>query len=100
MITNHNLVSFLSSQFSVEIADNEYEMELFTGGILDSFSVVDLVLFVESEERVKMNPAELIMENLDSIAKILRFCESKRSGQKPPASRPTLEPEVAINLGI
>jgi len=84
MITCSNLISFFSKQFSVNITENEYEMKLFTGGILDSFSVVDVVLFVESEENVKMDPGELIMENLDSITKILRFCESKRSGPTLP----------------
>ncbi len=81
MITHDNLLSFLSTRFSVDLTEIDGDTELFTGGILDSFSVVELVLFIEGEENTKMEPAELVMENLDSIAKILRFCHSKRDGQ-------------------
>lgn len=81
MITHDKILTFLGTQFSVGLAEIDCHTELFTGGILDSFSVVDLVLFVESEENIKMNQAELVMDNLDSIAKILRFCDSKRARQ-------------------
>jgi acyl carrier protein len=81
MITHDNLLSFLTTRFSVDTTEIEDDTELFTGGILDSFSVVELVLFIEGEENTKMEPTELVMENLDSIAKILRFCDSKRAGQ-------------------
>ena len=81
MITQDKLLSFLSARFSVDLAEIDCDTELFTGGILDSFSVVELVFFVEAEENTKMEPAELVMDNLDSIAKILRFCDSKRAGQ-------------------
>ena len=81
MITHDNLLTFLGTQFAVDLTEVDCHTELFTGGILDSFSIVELVLFVESEEKIKMDQAELVMENLDSIAKILRFCDSKRARQ-------------------
>jgi acyl carrier protein len=39
---------------------------------------VDLIVFVESEMGVKIEPEEVVIENFDSVAQILRFAASKK----------------------
>jgi len=52
---------------------------LFSTGVLDSFSLVDLIAYVEKEEGITINPTEVILDNFDSVDRIVRFVEKKRS---------------------
>jgi acyl carrier protein len=78
MITKDSIVTFLQTQLGLEAGTVDENTKLFTSGLLDSFSIVDMVLFIESEENIKIDPADLIMENFDSVADIMRFSLSKR----------------------
>lgn len=49
---------------------------IFTDGLLDSFSMVDLISFVEKETGQAMPPSEVRLENLDTIDGILRYAGS------------------------
>jgi acyl carrier protein len=46
---------------------------LFSGGIIDSLSVMDLVLFVEAVLERSIPPADINLNNFDSINSIVRF---------------------------
>ena len=51
---------------------------LFTSNKLDSVSLVDLIVFVETELGVRIEPEEVVIENFDSVAQILRFASNKK----------------------
>jgi acyl carrier protein len=52
---------------------------LFSGGHIDSLSVMDLVSFVETEIGCQVPPDAITLDNFDSISRIVRFAESLTS---------------------
>jgi len=54
-------------------------------GILDSTGVLELVGFLEQQFGIRIEDDELVPENLDSIANLLRFVQAKRTGVKQTA---------------
>ena len=61
----------------VDTADIEGDTELFSSGLIDSFALVTLMTFIETEGSFRINPAEVNLENLDTIDRILAFANSK-----------------------
>jgi acyl carrier protein len=51
---------------------------LLDSGIVDSTGIMELVMFIETTLGVKVADAEVLPENLDSIARIADFVERKR----------------------
>ncbi|HSE98090.1 MAG TPA: acyl carrier protein [Blastocatellia bacterium] len=51
---------------------------LFVSGVLDSFSLVELVTLIESECGIKIDDADLRPENFDSISKVSAFIERSK----------------------
>lgn len=50
---------------------------LFSSGLLDSFHLVELISFIESEAKIKIKPMEVNLHNLDSVDLILDFVSRK-----------------------
>lgn len=50
---------------------------LITGGLVDSFSLVELALFIEQAFGVPFSDAELTAENMDTLDKIVANIEAK-----------------------
>ena len=73
------LEEFLPGEDPDELLD---ETELISGGILDSVATLKLVAFLEEEFGILIEPHEADRENLDSLADIDRFVQSKN----PPAA--------------
>ena len=48
-------------------------------GIVDSTGVLELVMFLEEQYRIKVLDDELVPTNLDSVASIVAFVEGKQS---------------------
>lgn len=56
-------------------------------GIIDSTGVLELVAFIEENYNVHVEDNELLPENLDSINKLARFLDRKRSAPVMKESR-------------
>ena len=54
------------------------DASLIESGIIDSTGVLELVDFLEETYSIQVGDAELLPENLDSIASIVRFVKHKR----------------------
>jgi acyl carrier protein len=68
---------FITDSFFVDgFADDE---SFLRSGIIDSLGMMDLVAFLEKEFGVSVSNAELVPENLDSLARLCAFVERKRS---------------------
>ena len=50
---------------------------LFSSGIVDSFTPITLMTFLESQCGFRIGPMEVTLDNFDSIERILRFAERK-----------------------
>jgi acyl carrier protein len=62
----------LVGRFGVKESLND-DTALFSGGLIDSLSVMDLVCLVEEQLGCPIPPAEITLENFDSINRIIRF---------------------------
>jgi acyl carrier protein len=78
-MTTHDIFAYLQKQFAVDTGSISAETGLFSEGFLDSFSIVDLILFIETSAGIQIDPAEVNLDNLDSVAKIQAFVKAKAS---------------------
>jgi len=76
-ITRELLLDYLHGNFGLDPATIDDNTELFSDGLLDSFSVADLLIFIEETGGFIVEPDEIVFDNLDSIAKILNYAKGK-----------------------
>ncbi|MCH9671474.1 MAG: acyl carrier protein [Gammaproteobacteria bacterium] len=77
MMTEQDLIGFLTSDMGVDEGDVDASTLLFSDGILDSVLMVDLIQFIETKSGIRMSPTEVNLDNLDSVGKILAYVEQK-----------------------
>ncbi len=78
-MTQEQLVDFMQSRLGLDPTDIAADTPLFSSGHLDSFSMVDLVLFLEQGLDSPLTPGEVNLDNLDTIQRILNFVDGKRT---------------------
>lgn len=72
-LARDDLHTFLDQRLGVDLSEIDDETALFSGGVLDSFSLVDLILFLEERTGERVNPGDVRLEYLDSVTRILEF---------------------------
>ena len=78
MINADTITSFLKDELDVDTSTVSSDSPLFSSGIIDSFSLVSLMAFIEDNGNIRINPTEVTIENLDSIDRIIQFVNNKR----------------------
>ena len=76
-LTRARLVAFLVEKQGIAREELRDDTPLFTGGLLDSFTMVDLIQFLEEESGLPMSETEVNLENLDSVQRILAYAASR-----------------------
>lgn len=76
-MTREFLRSYLENNFGIDLQEIDDTTKLFSEGLLDSFSVVDMLQFIEENGNFIVEPEEVTYDNLDSIESILKFSERK-----------------------
>lgn len=72
------LHSFIKKNFyAADKLDIAADDSLLDKGIIDSTGVLELVEHLEKQYKVRVEDSEMVPENLDSIAAIVRFLEGK-----------------------
>lgn len=69
----------LLTRFGVKKAGFTDDTKLFSEGLLDSLSVMELVSFVESETGCVIAPTEIVLENFDTIERIVSFVDALKA---------------------
>jgi acyl carrier protein len=72
-MTKDDLLAFLKSDLGVDTSKLEDETALLSSGLVDSFSMIDLIQFVERASSAKVAPTDVSMDNLDTVKRILDF---------------------------
>jgi acyl carrier protein len=67
--------NFLFDRDGGRLSDDDSFLEK---GIIDSTGVLELITFIETNFEVKVDDADVIPQNLDSIRNLVRFVERKR----------------------
>ncbi len=75
-IKEYILKEFLPGEDPNDLTDST---QLFTTGLLDSIASLNLVSFLEEEYGVKVEPHEIVADNLDTIKLIADFVEQKKA---------------------
>ncbi len=70
--------NFLFREDMAGLSDSDSLLE---NGVMDSTGILELVAFLESEFAIQMSDAEIVPENLDSIASIAAYLERKSATQ-------------------
>ena len=78
-MNSDSLKQYLAERMGLDKASLEDETPLFSSNLLDSFSMVDLIMFIEKESGVSLHPTDVSLDNLDSIELILRFVDARRA---------------------
>jgi acyl carrier protein len=76
-LTKEQLLAYFEDSFNVDISNVETETLLFSSGLIDSFSMIDLIVYIEESCDIRIKPPEIILDNIDSISRILAFLEKK-----------------------
>lgn len=76
-LTRQKLIDFLVERQGIAAEELRDDTLLFTGGLLDSFTMVDLIQFLEEEAGVTLSETEVNLENLDSVERILAYAASR-----------------------
>ena len=77
-VTEEGLLGFLSDDLAIETSDIAADTLLFSTGIIDSFALVTLMTYIETEGGVRIAPADVNLANFDSISRILTYVERAR----------------------
>lgn len=64
--------------FTSDVTQLALDDSLLGRGIVDSTGMLEIILFIEEQCGVKVEDAEMIPENLDSVNRIAAFVASKR----------------------
>jgi acyl carrier protein len=75
LITREKLVDFIRTQVGVDSSSLTDETPLFSSGLIDSFSLVSMMSFLETEGKFRINPSDVSIDNMDSIGRILRYTQ-------------------------
>ena len=71
------LVKYLEGDLRVDTSKVEDTTPLFSSGMVDSFAIVELMLFLEQATGAKLNPEDVTLDNLDTIQLILDFAAAR-----------------------
>jgi acyl carrier protein len=66
--------------FRSDVSDLADSDSLLENGVMDSTGILELVAFLESDFEIQMTDAEIVPDNLDSIAAIAAFLDRKLGG--------------------
>jgi acyl carrier protein len=73
MIDEPRLREILEDELGCDLDGVEADTLLFSSGIVDSFALVTLMMTIEKEAGFRVNPGDVVLENFDSIARILAY---------------------------
>lgn len=72
-MTHHDLLRFISDELRIDTASLALDSPLFSSGVIDSFSLVTLLMHIEQTCGFQIGPADVNLDNFDSLASILAY---------------------------
>ena len=67
------LIKFLANDLKIDTSNIERSTLLVSSGVLDSFALLSVLTFIETQLRTTIRPEDITLENLDSIDRIMAF---------------------------
>src|SRR6266581_9622412 len=87
----------IKNLYYAEGAALSHDASFLAEGVIDSMGAMELVAFVESEFKIKVEMSEVVVKNFDSIRKMAKFVRRKLGipEEKSPQILAQLQQEVA-----
>ncbi len=79
-LTKSDLLKHLEDHARDDLSEVTEDTELFSTGLIDSFAMIDLLLFLEKHTGSKLGPEDMDVDKLDTIGRILSFVERRKKG--------------------
>lgn len=76
-IQRQALVSFLNSKTRADLSSIGDDTALFSTGMVDSFTMVDLLMWLQQQIGTQLGPEDISVENFDSVGRILAFAAAR-----------------------
>lgn len=73
MLTNNRVFEFLEEDLGVDIGDVDEDTPLFSSQLIDSFALVTLMMFIEREAGIRIAPADVNLDNMDSVRRMVAY---------------------------
>ncbi|WP_052556967.1 phosphopantetheine-binding protein [Enhygromyxa salina] len=70
-------MAFLSKRTRADLTKVDDTAALFSSGVVDSFELASLMVWLEKQTGARINPSDITVDNLDSIARILAYASSR-----------------------
>ena len=77
-LTREALLEYLADHADADVDSIEDGTPLFSSGMIDSFAMVDLLMFLEKHTGTKLGPEDINLDNLDTVARILAFTQARK----------------------
>ncbi len=77
-LTKQELLEYLSTHARDDLSEVTEDTELFSSGLIDSFAMVDLLLFLEKHTGGRLGPEDVDLDNFDTIGRIIKFVETRK----------------------
>jgi acyl carrier protein len=72
-LSEQAVFDFLHDSLGVDTSDLDRDSLLFSSGVIDSFTLVSLLTFVESSCHFRIDPMDVNLDNFDSVGRILDY---------------------------
>lgn len=76
-LTRESLISYLQGHARGDLSQVGDDDELFSTGTIDSFAMVELLVFLEGQTGTKLGPEDISLDNFDSVSRILAFAKAR-----------------------
>lgn len=70
--TPHDVIDYLQNDLAVDQELDE-QSPLFSTGLLDSVSMMNLILFIEQRSGAEVRPSDVTLDNFDTVARIVAY---------------------------
>lgn len=71
------ITGYMNEDLGIDTSDIALDSPLFSTGIIDSFSLVSLLTYIEDTHNFSVNPADVNLDNFDSLEKMLAYITKK-----------------------
>lgn len=72
-IDRNALIGYLSGTLNVDTGGVGDDTPLFSSGLIDSFSMIDLITYLEAGTGRRISPADITLDNFDTLGRMIAY---------------------------
>ena len=79
MLTADKLIAFFDTELGIDPSAVKEDTPLFSSGLIDSFSLLTVIDFLERSFSFRMNPMDVNLDHMDTVERMLAYCRQRVS---------------------